>query len=103
MGGVASLRPKAMASRWRRRQPCILAADHPNVAVIRRITASSAVVDTAARPPLGSRVTIHHPEAGAIEGTISGHLNDGLGIAFEDPVRAVAFALASLATDSSRP
>ena len=92
-----------MASRWRRRRMCVLIADHPCPAALRQVSATGAFLETNARPVLGARVELHHPEAGAIEGQVSSLADDGIGLAFRTSERSVAFALAAIAADMSRP
>lgn len=92
-----------MASRWRRRTTCVLIAEAPVPAALREISGNGAVLDTAARPPLGSGVELHHPDAGAISGTVFGLEADGIRIGFSRGEASVAFALAAIAADMSRP
>lgn len=93
----------AMASRWRRRRMCVLVADLPVPAALRDVSASGAFLETAARPPLGSGIELHHPEAGAIRGVVSSLAGDGIAIGFDCCEASVAFALAAIAADMSRP
>lgn len=93
----------AMASRWRRRPMCVLIADHPAPAGLRTVSASGAFLETNARPPLGSAVELHHPEAGAIAGIVRAAADDGISIAFDCGEHSVAFALAAITADMSRP
>ena len=93
----------AMASRWRRRPMCVLIADLPVQAALRDVSATGAFLETNARPPLGSGVELHHPEAGAISGTVPTLADDGIGIGFVCDEHSVAFALAAIAADMSRP
>lgn len=92
-----------MASPWRRRRMCLLVAGGPSPAALREITAAAAFVETAARPRIGARVELHHPEAGAIEGRVKAVADDGLFIAFNCGERSVAFALAAIASDMTKP
>jgi len=93
----------AMASRWRRRRMCVLIADLPVPAALREVSATGAVLDTNARPALGSTVELHHPEAGAIGGTVRALSNSGVEIAFDCGEHSVAFALAAITADMSSP
>ena len=88
-----------MASRWRRRRMCILFAEHPAPAALRSVSGSGAFLETNARPELGSRVTLRHPEAGSIAARVSA-VSDG-GIALAGDSKAVAFALAVITMDMS--
>lgn len=104
MGAAASLEGRnSMASRWRRRRMCVLIADNPCPAALRQVSAAGAFLETNARPGLGASVELHHPDAGAIEGRVSSLADDGIGLAFITSERSVAFALAAIAADMSRP
>lgn len=92
-----------MASRWRRRTMCVLIADLPCPAAIRDLSATGAFIETNARPELGRAVELHHPEAGAIAGTVRSLDADGISINFECGEQSVAFALAAITADMSRP
>ena len=92
-----------MATPWRRRRMCLLVAGGASPAALREITAAAAFVETGARPRVGARVELHHPEAGAIEGRVKAVADDGLFIAFPCSERSVAFALAAIAADMTRP
>ena len=92
-----------MASRWRRRTTCVLIAGSPAPAALREISGTGAFLETAVRPPLGAGVELHHPEAGAISGTVSGVDVDGIRIGFACGEASVAFALAAIAADMTRP
>jgi len=92
-----------MASRWRRRRMCILVAEAPAPAALRTISASGAFLETNARPGLGDSVELRHPEAGAIEATVRGIAPDGVELVFHCSEASVAFALAAIAADMSRP
>ncbi len=93
----------AMASRWRRRRMCVLIADNPAPAGLRDVSASGAFLETNARPAVGSEIELHHPEAGAICGTVRAIAGDGIEIAFRCGEHSVAFALAAITSDMSRP
>jgi hypothetical protein len=104
MGAAASLNGHSiMVSRWRRRRMCVLIADAPCPAALRQISAAGAFLETNARPVLGASVELHHPEAGAIEAEVSSLAHDGVGLVFATSERSVAFALAAIAADMSRP
>lgn len=105
MGAPKSLenRTTGMATRWRRRRMCMLIADQPAPAALREVSAGGAFLETNARPPLGAEVELHHPDAGAIQGVVRALADDGVGIAFTYGERSVAFALAAIAADMSRP
>ena len=82
---------------------CVLIADLPVPAALRDISASGAFLETNARPPLGMDVELHHPEAGAIAGVVQAISGDGIKIAFDCGEASVAFALAAITADMSRP
>jgi len=104
MAATAKLNgPTNMASRWRRRRMCVLIAEHPAPAALREVSAAGAFLETNARPPLGTSVELHHPEAGAILAEVRGLADDGIAIGFACTERSVAFALAAIAADMSRP
>lgn len=104
MGAAASLEAQGnMASRWRRRRMCVLIADNPCPAALRQVSAAGAFLETNARPHLGASVELHHPDAGAIEAEVSSLTNEGVGLVFRTSERSVAFALAAIAADMSRP
>jgi hypothetical protein len=92
-----------MASRWRRRRMCILVAGGPAPAALRTISARGAFLETNARPALGDRVELRHPEAGVIGATVRGIAPDGVDLGFPVGEDSVAFALAAIAADMSRP
>jgi len=82
---------------------CVLIADHPAPAALREISATGAFLETNARPALGSAVELHHPEAGSIDAIVSSLSNDGIALGFACGEASVAFALAAIASDMSRP
>lgn len=92
-----------MASRWRRRPMCVLIADTPSPAGLRDVTGRGAFLETSARPELGRAIELHHPEAGVIGGAVRSHSPDGIAVDFACDERSVAFALAAIAADMSRP
>ena len=75
----------------------------PVPAALREISASGAFLETIARPALGARVELHHPEAGRIGAQVVGHADGGILIAFDCGEQSVAFALAAITSDMSRP
>jgi hypothetical protein len=105
LGAPKSLegRTTSMATRWRRRRMCMLIAEVPAPAALREISGGGAFLETNARPPLGASVELHHPDAGSIRGTVHALAEDGVGIGFAYGERSVAFALAAIAADMSRP
>jgi hypothetical protein len=104
MAAVRSLDDRTgMASRWRRRRMCVLVAGRPAPAALRSVTATGAFLETRLRPPPGTPVELRHPEAGTIGGEVRELGLDGIAIAFPFSERSVAFALAAVAADMSRP
>src|SRR3546814_17169779 len=75
---------------------CVLIAELPMPAALREVSATGAVLETNARPPLGADVELHHPEAGAIAGTVQSLADDGIAIGFDCGEPSVAFALAAI-------
>jgi hypothetical protein len=100
--GTIEARQK-MATPWRRRRMCILVADAPSPAVLREISARRAFLETNARPPLGSTVELRHPDAGAIQAVVRSLSRDGVELGFDLGETSVAFALAAITSDMSRP
>lgn len=96
-------RASVMASRWRRRRMCILVTDPPAPAAIREVSGTGAFIETNARPPLGSIVGLHHPEAGRISGRVTELALDGVRLAFDAGEPSIAFALGAVAADMTRP
>lgn len=92
----------AMASPWRSRRMCILIADAPAPAALREVSGAGAFLETNARPPLGSIVGLHHPEAGGISGRVTELALDGVRLAFDSGEPAIAFALGAVAADMTR-
>jgi hypothetical protein len=98
LGGAA-----IMATRWRRRQMCVLVADTPAPAALRSVSATGAFLETNARPALGRSVELRHPDAGTIAGIVRSVAQDGVAISFDYGEVSVGFALAAIAADMSRP
>jgi hypothetical protein len=92
-----------MATRWRRRRMCILHAGSPSPAALRDVSGAGAFIETNARPQVGAQVELHHPEAGAIAAVVRSVGTDGVELGFEFGEASVAFALAAIAADMSRP
>ena len=86
----------ALASRWRRRRMCVLIAGVPAPAALREVTANRLFLETEARPPVGSGVELHHPEAGSISGTVAALERDGIAIEFAGGEQSVGCALAAI-------
>jgi hypothetical protein len=93
----------AMTTPWRQRRMCVLVSGRSGPAAIRDISARGAFLETNERPPLGSRIELHHPEAGDIQGEVRSIAADGVGISFHCDARSVAFALAAIGAEMSRP
>jgi hypothetical protein len=103
MGALRNLDGRAMASRWRRRRMCVIVAEGAAPAALREICATGAFVETSIRPTVGSRVELRHPDAGAIGARVTAVTEAGLALAFSFGDESVAFALAAVAADMSRP
>jgi len=95
--------PMAMASRWRKRPICVLTVDQPVPAALRELSARGAFLETNARPALGTMVSLSHPEAGTIAAVVSALAGDGIRLRFERSPASMAFAMAALAADMTRP
>jgi hypothetical protein len=103
MGALGRIeRDTGMATRWRRRRMCVLLAGKPSPVALRQISGRGAFLETNARPEIGSRVELRHPEAGAIEGIVTALAADGVHLAFACSEASVAFALAAIAADMTR-
>lgn len=81
----------------RQRHLCRLEAEREVTALVRDVSGRGAFVATAYRPPLGAKVRLHHPIAGAVDGRVAAHHGAGVGIAFDVSPRATGFALAMIA------
>lgn len=93
---------RVISGRQRHRRMCTLVAGAAAPAAIRHISARGAFLETNARPALGMAVELQHPQAGAVQGMVSGIGSDGISIAFVIDARAVAFALATITAGMSR-
>jgi hypothetical protein len=84
----------------------VVTADGPLSARLQDISATGAYFTLAARPALGTVVRLEHPQAGTVDGTVSRHGVDGVGVSFVLGQDSVAFALravtASLADAGER-
>lgn len=104
MGRISVLpNDHAMVSRWRRRRMCVLMAPTPAPAALREISARGAFLETSLRPAVGTEVELRHPEAGSISGRVRILGEDGIGIDFAQGETSVAFVLAAIAADMTRP
>ncbi len=103
MGAIHADGRSNMTTRWRRRCMCVLVADQTVPAALRDVSATGAFLETNIRPELGTRIQLLHPDAGPIDGTVRSVSLDGIGIDFERSERSVAFALAAIVADMSRP
>jgi hypothetical protein len=104
MGAIGKIGIRSqMASPWRRRRMCVLVAERPFPAALREISATGAFLETNARPALGAMVELRHPEAGEIEARVQALAPDGIHLAFACGEPSVAFALAAITSDMSRP
>ncbi|MEA3032459.1 MAG: hypothetical protein QOH86_475 [Sphingomonadales bacterium] len=81
---------------------CVLVAGHAAPAALRDVSARGAYVETGARPEIGSRVELRHPEAGTIEGIVRALAADGVQLSFTCCEASVAFAVAAIAADMTR-
>jgi len=96
-------RPVAMASRWRRRQVCVLLTDSGAQSVaLRDVSGQGARLDIAHPPALGTAVELRHPHAGSIMAHVSEISEGSIRISFDRRESAVAFALGAIASDMTR-
>lgn len=91
-----------MATRWRRRRMCVLVCERPFPASLRDVSANGAFLETNARPDIGGRVELLHPDAGQIAAAVRAHSLDGIELSFDGSAPAAAFALTAIVTDMSR-
>jgi len=90
-------------ARYRSRPTCTFAAGtRTEAGRLQEVSAAGAVLHTNARPPLGERGTLRHPEAGEVNARVTRHTREGIGLSFDLDERSVAFALLALATDMTR-
>jgi hypothetical protein len=82
---------------------CMLLGHEAAPGALREVSATGAFLETAARPGLGARVELRHPDAGAIQGLVQALADDGILLSFPDTENSVAFALAAIAADMSQP
>jgi len=82
---------------------CLLLADRPSPAALRTVSGVGAFLETNARPELGTKVALRHPEAGEIEALVHGIAADGIELRFDCGDKSVAFALAAITADMSKP
>jgi hypothetical protein len=82
---------------------CVLVAGEAAPAALRTVSATGAFLETNLRPEPGSRVELHHPEAGAIDGIVEAITRDGIRLTFACTEHSVAFALAAITADMSKP
>lgn len=94
---------EGMATRWRRRRMCVLVCERPFPASLRHVSANGAFIETNARPVIGGRVELLHPDAGVIAANVQSHGLDGIELRFDGSAPAAAFALTAIVADMSRP
>src|SRR3546814_1806572 len=87
-----------MATRWRRRRMCVLVCERPFPASLRDVSANGAFLETNARPDIGGRVELLHPDAGQIAAAVRAHGLDGIELSFDGSAPADAFALTAIVT-----
>ena len=92
-----------MATRWRRRQSCVLVGQPDASAGMKSLSGNGIVLQTDARPAIGDIVALRHPEAGTITGLVYAHHADGIALCLDGGEHAVAFAVAAIVADMSRP
>ena len=82
---------------------CLLIAGTQLPVRLKAVSGSGAEVRTSSAPALGTCVVLRHPVAGAIEGRVDSMGAGSVRIAFDRDERSVAFALAAITADMSRP
>lgn len=82
---------------------CVLISDGAGPAALREVSATGAFLETTMRPAIGSAVELHHPEAGTIGATVEAVSEGGIRVGFACGEQSVAFAIAAIACDMSRP
>src|SRR4051812_47996507 len=103
MGAVGKIGSTRMATRGRRRRVCVPLAGSPPPAALREVSGRGAFLETNARPAVGDRVRLQHPEAGTIDAVVRAVAADGVQLGFDCGDASVAFALAAITADMSRP
>ena len=104
MAALADQKAKnAMATRWRRRQSCVLVGQPDAPAGMKSLSGNGIVLQTDARPAIGDAVALRHPEAGTITGLVHAHHQDWIALSLDGGEQAVAFAVAAIVADMSRP
>ena len=79
---------------------CVLASgDRQWTGRLRRLTADGAILETVARPEIGSEALLLHPEVGGIVAEVESHSRRGVGLAFVLTEESAAFAIAVTAHD----
>ena len=93
----------AMASRWRRRRPCLILGARSHMAALVEVSGVGALLETEAAFDIGERITLSHPEAGQICAVVDAITVRGVRVAFPASESSMAFALAAITADMSDP
>lgn len=96
-------REQAMASRWRRRRPCLIYDEVVHSAALIEVSGRGALIETGANLTIATEVTLSHPDAGEIRGVVDAITVRGVQLAFHMSEASVAFAVAAIASDMSDP
>jgi PilZ domain len=88
------------APRYRVHSFCVLETpDGPMGCRLKDVSGSGAFLETNGRPVLGTPVTLRHPVAGLIDGTVSRHATEGIALNFPVGRDSVTYALRVIAAD----
>lgn len=79
----------------------LVGAEDARASVV-RLSAREVILETSARPAIGTSVALAHPEAGTIAGVVDAHGAGGITLRLDGGEHAVAFALAAIMSDMSR-
>ena len=101
--GIVSRLPVAMATLYRCRALCRIEGEQTTPAVLDVIDGGGARLATRLVLPVGDYVILHHPHAGPIAARVTRSDGHTLTIAFDRSKRSVAFALAAIVADMSKP
>jgi hypothetical protein len=82
---------------------CILMTDQPVIAVLSSIAGNKAVLTAASPIAIGSRIELHHPEAGMLRANVVDQVGECVSLAFVAGNRTLGYALDALSRATRRP